>query len=108
MLPPSPVQGKHSPVSKVDIVLLLMLQLVDGNCGESGKFLPEDHLEPKVRGPGEQGSGKPLEDTIRRRKGTQSSSWEASGRPQQTAPSSLGHWRPLSMNLKLLGQRCNT
>lgn len=107
MLPSSPVQGKHFPIGKVDIILLLMLQLVDGNCGEGRKFLPEDHLEPEVQGPGEQGSRQPMEVTLRRRKGTQGSSWEASGRPPQRAPSPLGHWRPLSMNLRLLRQRCN-
>lgn len=89
MLPFSPVQGKHFPISKVNIILLLMLQLVNGDCGEGRKLLSKDHLESKVRGPGEQGSGQPIEGALRmRRKGTQGTS---RGRSQQSAPStSLG------------------
>lgn len=115
MLPFSPVQGKHFPISKVDIILLLMLQLVNGDCGEGRKLLPKDHLEPKVRGPGEQGSGQPLEGAIRmrRKEGHSGTSW---GRPE--AGPSRQHPLPLwdsggpssyqqLRNLGLLGQRCN-
>lgn len=78
-IPFSPVQGKHFPISKVDVILLLVLQLVDGDGGKGGKLLPEDHLEPKVRGTGEQGCGHPLEDAVRLRRkgGIQGPSWEA-------------------------------
>lgn len=68
-----------------------MLQLVDGDCGKGGKLLPEDHLEPKVRGHGDQG-GCPLEDTVNlRRKGvTQGPFWEARGRPSTLCQANLG------------------
>lgn len=52
--PLSPVQGIHFPISKVDVILLLMLQQVEGDCGKGRKFLSKDYLEPKARGPGEQ------------------------------------------------------
>lgn len=68
-----------------------MLQLVDGDCGKGGKLLPEDHLEPKVRGPGDQG-GCPLEDTVslRRKRGTQGPFQEAGGRPSTLCQANLG------------------
>lgn len=67
-IPLSPVQSKHFSISEVDIILLLMLQLADGDCGEGRKLFPKDHLKPKGKGTGERGHGHPLENTVRLRR----------------------------------------
>lgn len=49
--PLSPVEGEHSSICKVDVILFLMLQLVKRDGGKGRECLPEDHLKPDPKGP---------------------------------------------------------
>lgn len=47
---PSPVQRKHLSICKVDVILLLVLQLLEGDGGKGRELLPKDNLEAEVSG----------------------------------------------------------
>lgn len=96
--PLSPVEGEHSSIRKVDVILFLVLQLVKRDGGKGRQCPPKDHLKPDPKGP----LGRLRTPTAGRRQaeskgGTEGPSWSPSphpARPPRGRPGQRGNSRP--------------